>query len=164
MLDTAQEYENAVSVITGKTIPTGASAQLLGILAFEILLKAAWLLEKNKIASFGHNYVDGFAKLSDPTKVYVIEKGNQEFETYSTLNLVSVDSILKDLEKNFLDGRYDYEVNMELSDFENEQKGINWHRAGSDLAKADFRYRPDELDALRYGLRCWVEDRLRQTD
>ena len=167
MATVAEGYLEASDTLNRKTENFGQSAVLLRTIGFEILLKATYLIDQGKEPKFSHDYEKGFYKLSERTRSFVIEKGMTRYffksvdhsEQFPDLfDEVILKDILKDFSRNFLDGRYEYEAQKGLSDVEVSEKENKWIESSCPDNEAEFRFYPEEMKALCFGLQSWIEN------
>jgi len=147
-------------ILAEEDADTGNSSTFLEILAFEILLKAALRLEArdNQIS---HNYVCGWARLSENTRNFALKTGTERYRP----DWAPADPTrtLADLRRAFTDGKYGYEALETIGDGTREgniARGEAWLEAGAPENEADFNFRPRERAVLIYGLRHWIDQRL----
>ncbi len=138
----------------------GPSSHILSLQALEILLKAALRVENGEIPKREHKYHDLFSKLSVSTRKLVIDSGRARYGPDTLGSTDAVMRILSELSCNYTGVRYQYEKYRKLNDDQLFRKGKDWADRGFREEDADFRYFPSELDALTFGLRSWLRQRL----
>ena len=159
MYRTAMAYEaGAQRLSTAARLDVAEGASLLGLLSFEILLKAVWRVSRGEVPRFGHRYAEGWAGLSETVRAEVLSEAQLRRPGRADLDALS--EILPRWENAFTKGRYDYEAAEGLKDAEMRRRGEEWTAAGSPPEQADFYFHPRELHAMSYGLRRWLEGQL----
>lgn len=129
------------------------SSYLLGLLAFEILLKAVVLIHSG-CPDRSHSYVDLYDLLPADVQNRVVQIGRT---ARSDCDLTHWHDLLSVFGSNFVKLRYPYERYRGMTEEEYHERGRQWADSGSPLDEADFVYHPAELSALTHGLRVEVE-------
>ena len=150
MYVSALGYWDARKRLSSSLYEFGDAPSVVGVLAFEILLKCVYRIELDQRPKFGHQYNAGWNELPETIRESILQnaKGRQgKFADFSDLG-----GVLVDLENAFVKARYSYEINENLSDLEMTAKGRIWADAGAPLDEADFRGRQTELSSLVFAL------------
>lgn len=162
MSDMAQSYEDGAARLAQSGADYGPSSHVLSILAFEILLKAVYRLEKNEAPCFGHKYAKGYKALGQPLQQRLAEIAAERICT-PNLDLQSALAICCDLEKVFTKARYGFEGFEELGPEEYTRSGMLWAECGFRDDDAEYRFWPEERYGLCFAFRCHIVECLKQS-
>ena len=145
----------ADSSILAQSVNTrGDSAYLLNLLALEILLKCALLINEEKLVR-GHKYSELFEMLPKDQRDRIVSVAAERLGP--TVNYSDLDSKLNVFSSNFIKLRYPYESYKDLTEEEYFQLGDQWMERGAIVEEAEFKYYPEELYGLQYALSKEVE-------
>ena len=156
----ALDYHEAAKLIASRVGDYGNSGVILAILAFELLLKCLFLIERGEFPgrTYGHDYARIWRDLGEHTRRHLISTATERQSGHADYQ--DLDAVLSDLSRAFTQGRYDFEIGRELSDAELKELGRVWIEAGAPDADADFRFRPWERDGLLFALADSIQDAL----
>lgn len=153
------EYKSAADCLSGKLADFGWSANILEILALEILLKCLFRLDKGRPAKgYRHNYLKLWGDISADAREEILATARARAPGHADLGLLG--KALLAAENLFLRGRYSYELLEERSVEDHRKLGEAWVESGASLEDADFAHYHWEIVSLYEGLRKWVEDHL----
>ena len=136
-------------ILSRSLAATSDSAELLRILALEVLLKT-WLCAKSVKLRRNHNYRglwDAFEQDAQDSVLLgaaVVDPGR--------LSAATVPILLSNWETVFKKARYYYEFYEDYSLHEQHELGQFWISIGAPESEAEVRYFPEELRALTHGL------------
>lgn len=147
MLDTSEQYLAACEILEGKLAYTGPASPVLGVLAFEISLKALYRAHLNVRPGFRHKYVAGFAELPANVQQDVLERASSIGGGLG-LTLEKALKVCSALTHCFLNGRYEYEIFEEKGERKYYSDLKKWVNNGLQDEDADFKYYPEERRAL----------------
>ena len=135
------------------SVRSDASAHL-GILGFEILLKANLLLDG---VQFGrsHNYSKLWNALPTASRDEIVRIGQSRYAGY--FKIEQVPEALSAFGNVFTRARYDYEVHKDKSLDEIKRLGDEWLKRGAKDSEADFAYYPFIRKGLTLGMRRRIE-------
>lgn len=133
------------------------SDAIVRILGFEVLLKCALLVCSGKL-HMGHSYAGLWRKIPQDQRQSILVDAKQRMPGHS--NLEDIEKLLDAYERIFMNARYSYEENQDLSDARVRKKGEVWLEQGAKDEDADFVYYPMELECLIHGLCLFIEKRL----
>jgi hypothetical protein len=160
MLGAALAYLRATADLsTEMTDRYGYSAEVLRLLAFEVLLKAVLVLERGEFYR-SHSYKDQWGSLSQTTKDELnrlaVYRWPGEGEYFTETNLMG-------LERAFLTCRYHYEPNLGRTPEEARQVGEDWVARGASLEEAEIRGYGQELVPMNFALSQFLARKLGRT-
>lgn len=158
MYESAMGYWNARKLMGANLRDFGDAQSVVGVLAFEVLLKCVYRIELGKRPSFGHDYNKGWTDLPETKRQKILISAQNRYGSHADFS--SIDAVMRDFRTTFLKARYSYEANESLSNFEIAQKGKAWVDAGAPSNEADFRFRPSELSALVFALSSHIQEHL----
>jgi hypothetical protein len=130
------------------------SGYLLRLLAFEILLKCLVSLTGGRPGKT-HEFKKHFDLLPKHVRDSVVQRAIDRMST--SANYSAIDSVLSDLNSNFVGLRYPYEKYSDLTEEQYKQLGRDWVAKGMPLSEATFRYHPEELFGLVHGIEQEIE-------
>lgn len=135
--------------------------QLLRILGFEILFKAALWANAAKPPRH-HKYRELWADLPAPVQRDIMAVAR----AYSgnAADFTRLDDLLGDWQFVFEKARYYYELYEGQSREEQQRAGAEWIAAGAPAGTARVRYHPLELERLIEGLRTFVDRAIKCID
>lgn len=162
MFDLAEGYDESASVLSAKLHPChGPAATLLGILAFEIRLKAVNLASTGTRPA-SHEYKALWNALDAGLRDEILGSATQQFSGH--VNYETMAQLLDNLEKAFKKGRYQYEINDNRSPEETSEAGEKWiEELEGASEKADLAFYPSEVEGLNFSLGKWLWDHLAKT-
>jgi HEPN domain-containing protein len=152
-------HDEAVSrMADAELLRTSANAQsdaayLLDLLAFEILLKAALIIDQSKTAR-NHGYKELFALLSPETQSALLVSAAERMGPHADYS--RLDSLLDLWALNFVQLRYPYEKYDGMTREQFVLAAAEWIERGALVEEATFAYYPQELTDLLYSLSQYV--------
>ncbi|WP_136393020.1 hypothetical protein [Aliigemmobacter aestuarii] len=156
MIAVAEDYEASEELLAGKVDPRhGRAANLLGLLAFEIRLKCAVLVDTGQ-RPVSHSYDKLLYLLSESARLRIVELATDRSAGH--VDFSRFEEILRRLSRAFTLGRYDYELNDQRQPHEAREAGSVWIANGGDPFEADVAFFPMEREALNFGLATWLQE------
>ncbi len=153
-------YQEAHSRISDADLLSGSlkkksdSDAILRVLGFEILLKCAILLCKQKPKG-SHDYSKLWLALSGKVQKEVLESAKNRVAGHADFSDLS--QILKSLQIVFEKARYYYEFYEGYTLEEQTELGKFWLEIGAPTNEADVQYFPMELKGLIHGLSEFIK-------
>ncbi|WP_375228252.1 hypothetical protein [Roseobacter sp. S98] len=150
MVVLAEDYLADEALLSRSAGSSGSGAAMLGLIGFEIFLKAIAVLETG-IRPHNHD----FSRIWNGLPMSVREKLLTDAKSRHTVHADFRDPerLFAALKKAFETGRYFYEVNDNLTDAEAKKAGDDWVSGGGASETADIAYYPLERAALIWAFR-----------
>jgi hypothetical protein len=130
------------------------SSAIIRILAFEILLKAALVVARQKPKAH-HNYRKLWLGLPGKARKGILAVAKARMPGHADLS--NVEDLLRWYQFIFEKARYHYELYEGYSLKEQAELGDLWLSLGAPTHEAVVQYHPDELVCLIAGLNAYVE-------
>jgi hypothetical protein len=161
MLLAADDYQSDAELLASFPESSFIGGPVLDVLALEILLKCARLIEQGqrKTSQGSHNYRQIWNELSSNTQQDILARAAARAP--STLSALSVDALLEDWRRDFELARYPYDILRDETEEAIARRSTAWANKSGPLDEADFRFHPEELMTLRHGLKLWIEEQLK---
>lgn len=156
MMREAEDRLTDAAHLATRSDDTSDSAYLLELLAFELLLKAAVLLDGHTPGK-EHNYRKLFHLLDSAARQSMILAAGRVADGADFTN---VDGLLDTWSSNFVTLRYPFEKYAGMTEKEYLQRGEQWLARGATLQTADFVYHPAELLGFVSALDAHLQARL----
>ena len=133
------------------------SNYLLGLLAFELLLKSVALIHTGKYSE-NHNYQQLYEALPSSIRDKIL---NRSFHwSQKRINKRELQNLLVLYKNNFVKLRYPFEAYKNMNEGEYIEYGNLWVELGAPVSEAEFQYFPEELYGLSKTLLEVVEEYL----
>lgn len=133
---------------------------LLSLLAFEILLKAAYLVHVGK-PKRSHSYAQLFDALPADVQSGLVNSAVERMST--SADYTDIQKLLCVFSRNFISLRYPYEAYECLSSEEYRKLIESWVERGAREKDATFVYHPEELFGLMHAFKQHLQDWLNST-
>lgn len=152
----ANDYEASACILSEKAHPChGPATSQLGILALEIRLKCAALIDSGT-RPLSHDYCKIWKSLKQDTQAKLLRLAEERYAGHICLS--NLEEIFAGLKLAFEIGRYDYERNDSRSPDVAKKVGKEWLENGAKVEDADISYYPYEVEALNFALFEWLKN------
>lgn len=143
----------------------GRATAMLKLLAFELALKAAFVLDQNKDARKTHDYPKIWQGLKPATQVLILEMAGTEVGTIDGTNELRYETSrleqkLERWKEAFTEGRYSFSKNLNRSKKQIQDVGKKWIADGCPDEDADYEYGGEDLYGLYSAIIKWCNDRI----
>jgi hypothetical protein len=157
MLRDAEDRLNDASILATSLDTRSDAVSLLRILAFEVLLKCA-VVVNGQTPSKSHNYWNLWQSLPKGAQDSVLAVAATRMPGYADLS--NLQWLLANYRFVFERARYFYEFYEAYTLQEQKELGDFWVGLGSPEAEADVQYKPNELVCLTDGLLAYIRAEL----
>ncbi|MGG7643652.1 hypothetical protein ACQ5SP_02440 [Rhodovulum sp. YNF3179] len=155
MIDVAEGYLADADQLSSIGCYSENGVSMLGIIGFEIYLKAAVLLE-TEFRPPSHDYWKIWNMLSEDSRDKIYNEAKCRLAVEPALD--DLKKLFDDLRNAFEKGRYSYEINDDRNADAAASAGRKWIAAGGNLADADLRFHPEARVGLVHALREFCND------
>ena len=151
----ANDYEASACILSEKAHRChGPAASQLGILALEIRLKCAALVD-NGSRPRSHDYWSIWQSLEEDTRAELLRLAEERYAGHICLS--NLEDVFRRIKHAFEVGRYNYERNDTRSPDDALKAGEEWLENGGNVKDADISYHPYEVHGLNFALLEWLK-------
>jgi hypothetical protein len=166
MLRDAKSYFASAQILSERLDEDhGRASAMLSLRAFEIALKAAFVLDQKKDALKTHDYGSIWKELMGSTQEAILvmagtEVGPIEGTKLPRYETTRLERRLERWEEAFIDGRYRYSKNLNRSQKQIREVRESWVSHGSPICGADFEFGGEDLYGLYTAIIKWCDDKI----
>lgn len=142
-------------VASPRNSPFSSSSYLLGLLAFELLLKIVFEASVGTKAPKHHRYAEIFRLLPVSARSRILKAARTRIGPSALGRRHYI--VLKELGDNFSGLRYPFEKYAHMTEAEYAKHSADWIARGGKAKEADFRHHPEEVFALMEAIMPMVE-------